>query len=334
MDVLGIHYAQWHYIISAPLFIIAVILCVRYAFTSRKNIFLLVDKKHLKKLFPGFSPVRIILKSFLWCCGIIALLLALLRPQWNKKEQTVTQEGRDVMIVLDVSRSMLAHDMVPSRLENAKLKIRSLLDMLSFERVGLILFSGSAYIQCPLTADHAAFLTFLKHVDAETISSGTTALDKAFLKTMEAFGGASSDRKHKLMVLLTDGEDFSANFGPVKTKAREQNMTVFAVGLGSPEGAPIPIVNEYGKQVGHETDKDGKPILSVLNEDLLSGVCSALGGTYVRATQDDSDLDVIVAKINQFEKEKFEDRSFTSYEDKYVYFVASAFLFLLLEWLL
>lgn len=333
MDILGIHFAQWYYIIVLPLFIIATILCIRHALKVRRSIYVLVHKKYFKKLFAGFSGVRSIIKTFLFCVALGALFLALLRPQWDKKDQTVMQEGRDVMIVLDISRSMLAHDVIPSRLEFAKLKIRSLLGMLSFERVGLILFSGSAYIQCPLTADYTAFLTFLKHVDIESISSGTTALDKAFLKTMEAFS-SNPDRKNKLMVLLTDGEDFSANFGPVKTKAKEQNVNVFAIGIGSQEGAPIPIINEYGKQIGHETDKDGKLVLSVLNEDLLSGVCSTLGGMYLRATQDDSDLEVVVSKINQFEKEKFEDRNFTSYEDKYVYFVAVAFFALLIEWLL
>ena len=333
MDILGVHCAQWNYVIVAPLFLIIIIFCIRHVIATTRNVGRLVSKKHIRKLFLGFSGLRSGIKAFLFCCALVSLFIVLLRPQWNKKDQTVLQEGRDVMIVLDISRSMLASDTLPNRLEYAKLKIRSLLNLLSFERVGLILFSGLAYVQCPLTADFSAFLTFLKHVDVESISSGTTALDKAFLKTMESLD-SNPERKNKIMVLLTDGEDFSANFGAVKTKAKEQHVHVFALGIGSREGAPVPIIDEHGKQIGHEVDKDGKVVLSALNEDLLSGICSTLDGVYVRTTQDDSDLEIIVSKISQFEKEKFEDRQFSSYEDKYVYFVAVAFVALLVEWLL
>jgi len=333
MELFGLYIAEPSRIICVPLFLFGIGVVIRHVKVTRKAVASLVHTRHLKDLVRHFSPARLWSKALLLCGVLIFLFLAFIRIQWGQREQTVTQEGRDVVIVLDVSRSMLAADQVPSRLEFAKLKIRELLNLLSAERVALILFSGSAYVQCPLTSDHGAFITFLKHVDAESISSGTTALDKAFMKTLEVFS-SSQKRKNKLMVLLTDGEDFSANFGVIKSKALKEGINVFALGIGSPEGAPVPIVDKEGTTRGHEMDEHGKPVLSCLNEDLLQGICDTLGGTYVRSTQSDRDLETIVNKIHSYEKEKFEDRQFKIYEDTYFYFLGCAWLLLLLEWVL
>lgn len=204
---------------------------------------------------------------------------------------------------------------------------------LDCERVGLLIFSGSTIIQCPLTTDYSAFFMFLDQLDAETISSGTTALDKAIKKALEVFGGMEG-KKHKLLAIFTDGEDFSSNLADIKQKALQEGMTIFTIGLGTPEGAPIPILNEKGEPVDHQRDEKGAVVISRLNEGILRAVADESGGTYLRAQEDDHDVNTLIAKVQQFEKEAFEDKQISNLQERYPYFVAVAFVCFMLEWLL
>jgi Ca-activated chloride channel family protein len=293
----------------------------------------LVHPKQATLIFKNFSLRKNLIKTILLVSSLFFIFVAILQPQWGEQTQQVMQEGRDLLIVLDISRSMQAQDLKPSRLEFAKLKIRHLLSRLHFDRVGLILFSGSAFVQCPLTVDQAAFLMFLDHVDTEVISSGTTAFDAALNKAMEVYGEAVG-RKNKAVLLVTDGEDFSSNLQYAKQKALEQNIKVLALGIGSTQGAPIPIYDHQGNQVGHEKDGNGVIALTKLNEPLLQSLCQELGGIYFRAQYDDGDIDNLVGIIKKFEKEKFMDRKVSRYHDQYPWLLGLAWIVLLLEWLL
>ena len=182
----------------------------RYAMIS-SAIAKLANHAHLHTLLQGFSPARHRARLALLMLGALALLLTSLQPQWGEGVRIATREGRDVMIALDISRSMQAGDAKPTRLAAAKLKIAHLVTQLAADRVGLILFSGSAMVQCPLTADHDAFKMFLNGVDTETMSSGTTAIDRALATALDCYAGQQG-RTSKLVVLVTDGEDFSHNF--------------------------------------------------------------------------------------------------------------------------
>jgi len=308
-------------------------MCFRNYFRIRKSSALLVAPENQKTIFKNFSRFRQFLKPIFLSAGLILIFLALLQPQWGKKEQPVMQETRDLLILLDVSHSMLAQDLKPNRLELAKLKVRALLSKLTFERTGLILFSGNAFVQCPLTNDHAAFLMFLDQIDVETISSGTTAIDAAILKAIDVYS-KSAGRKNKLALIISDGEDFSLNIAQVKQKAASENIKLFALGLGTAEGAPIPKYDYSGQQTGHEVDNTGSIALSKLNEKMLQNLSVDLGGNYLRATQDDSDIDSIVRTVKGFGKEKFADKKISLYEDQYHWLLGLAWILLALEWLL
>lgn len=284
-------------------------------------------------LFAHTSVWRRRFKSLLLICAVLCLGLTLLRPQWGKKEEVVQQEGRDVFIALDVSRSMLAQDMEPNRLECAKKCILSMLPLLSCERVGLILFSGSSFVQCPLTEDYSAFKMFLEHVDVETISSGTTALDCALSQVLDAFERIPG-KKHKLLMLLTDGEDFSDNLDAVRERAHDEGLHIFAIGIGSPEGAPIPLYDERGKHIGHQRDEQGNVVLSRLNQETLQQLVRNVGGQYVNVKDDRDGLRTLVHAIQQYDKEKFEEKTWTQLQEQYPYFLALSFICLALEWLL
>jgi Ca-activated chloride channel family protein len=314
--------------------VISIILLVYAVIRRRRIIALLSAARWSHLMMHAASPTRSICKMILMIIGCTALFLALLQPQWNKKEETIQQEGRDLFIALDISRSMLAQDISPDRLAFAKQKIKNLLKKLSCERVGLILFSGSTFVQCPLTTDYGAFHLFLDQIDVETISSGSTAIDEAIKQGLDAFK-RGADRKHKLLVIFTDGEDFSSNLTRVKQEAVDAGMHIFTFGVGTPEGAPIPLHDVRGNPQGHQLDKKGKVVITRLNEGILYNLAQDSGGMYVRAQIDNNDdLDSLVKSVEMFEKERMEDKKVSRFHEQYPYFVGVSFLCFALEWLL
>lgn len=330
----GITWGAWQNLIIVIPLVIVVVFCLLYRFRRSKNAVDLLAKSQWRTMFVlHFSLIKSVIKICLFVIGISFLSFALLQPQWNKKEEMVAQEGRDLFIALDISRSMLAKDCLPNRLECAKAKIKELVKKLSCERVGLLLFSGSAFVQCPLTSDYGAFYMFLDQVDVETISSGSTAFDQAIKRVIEAYAG-SEDRKNKLVVLFTDGEDFSSNLSNVKEQVQQEKLHIFTMGIGTADGAPIPMIDESGKQKGHQLDRRGSVVISRLNEGILYALAQDSGGSYIRMTKDDSDLRALVSQVQKFEKEKFDDKKVQRMEEQYPYFVFVSFMFLLVEWLL
>jgi Ca-activated chloride channel family protein len=329
----NIHWAGLDNLHYLPL-LIGALLLIGYRIYRLNYAYALLAARPWRHLLIGHTSLsRSVIKSCLLAVGMIFLFGALLRPQWDKKEQIVEQEGRDLLIALDVSRSMLAQDVDPNRLEFAKQKIRQLVQSLSCERVGLILFSGSTFMHCPLTKDYGAFFMFLDHIDAETISAGTTALDQAIGLALKTYS-SMADRKNKLLVLFTDGEDFSVNLTGIKERAREQGLNICAVGIGTAQGAPVPVVDAHGRQIGHQKDDKGTIIISRLNETMLAHLAQEAGGTYVHATNDANDINAIVSYIEKKEKEKFEDLKISSYEEQYPYFLMVSFACFLLEWII
>ncbi len=293
----------------------------------------LTAAKHTGYLLPNFSFTRAIVKAVLLCVGVVFLALALLRPQWGKCETVIAQEGRDLFIALDISRSMLAQDCVPNRLACAKEKIKKLLPLLTCERVGLILFSGATFVQCPLTSDYGAFYMYLDSIGVETISSGTTAIDQAIKKALETFKN-HPDKKTKLLVLFTDGEDFSSDLSGVKQEAAQAGMTIFTMGIGTAQGAPIPLFDVHGKPSGHQKDKKGKVVISRLNEGILNSLAQDCGGTFIPVSSDDADIKQLLQQVQQFEKDKLEDKKVSLFQERYNYWVTISFICFVLEWFL
>lgn len=322
---LGITWAYAHYI-----FLIVVVFCAFLVALMRlkyvTQVTQLIKLQHL-------SFWRYRARAVCMTLGFFALFLALLRPQWGQKEQIIKQEGRDLFIALDVSRSMLATDCAPNRLSLAKKKIKELLPMLQCERVGLILFSGSAFVQCPLTVDYQAFTLFLDSVDAETISSGTTDLAQPIYKALEAYK-AMPNKATKLLVLFTDGEDFSSTLLRCKDQIMHEQLNVFTVGVGTTEGAPIPLYDAAGNQIGHQKDQFDKVVISRLNEETLYTLSEGAGGMYIKLTSDLGDMKTLVARVQSFQKEMMEERNLELLEDKYHYFLCMSFICFALEWIL
>lgn len=333
VTVFGITWAaaQIMYWVPALFLVIGIVF---YAFQKRsKLITLLAGKKWVTRLFQNYHPRKEHIKTVLYCVAVLFIFVALLRPQWGDREKVVEQEGRELFIALDISRSMLASDIKPNRLAFAKAKIQRLLQMLPSERVGLLVFSGAAVVQCPLTRDKALFTMFLKSLDAQTISSGTTAIDQVISQVIGILAKTPT-RKNKILVIFTDGEDFSRNLAQLKEQAQELGLHIFTYGVGTEQGAPIPVLNQDGAPIGYEKNAQGNVELSRLNPGILHSLALQTGGKYIAPTQSSDDLKQLVKEVEQYEKELFEDKELTMQEDRYPYFLAVSFVVLLVGWLL
>lgn len=289
------------------------------------------DPALLSGLVRSAGKRRRVVKFALLSIAVAFLVLGLANPQIGTKMEEVKREGVDAMILLDVSNSMRAEDIAPNRLDHAKQNISRMLEKLENDRVGLIVFAGQSYLQLPLTTDYGAVRMVLNTVDTDIVPVQGTAVGSAIDLAMESF--IAGERKHKVILLITDGENHEDDALGAAKKANEEGVVIHAIGMGSDEGAPIPVY-ENGAVAGFRKDEAGSVVLTRLNEGILRDVAAAGGGVYVRATNRQSEFDEIFQQISSMEKKEFGARVFTDYEDRFQIFLGIAFFFLLLELLI
>jgi len=282
----------------------------------------------MKKLSRNTSRGRQIAKISLILIAIFFLIIALARPQIGTKIEEVKREGVDVLVAIDVSKSMLARDIPPSRLDKAKHEVESFIDRLRGDRIGLIAFSGVAFVQCPLTLDYGAAKIFLDIMDPDLIPTPGTAVGEAIQKAIETFD--QHERKYKVLVLITDGEDHGEDVMKYAEEAERQGIVIYTVGIGSPQGEPIP--EEMGS--GFKKDRQGQVIITKLDEFALEKIALQTGGKYFRASAGEDELDKIYDDISQMEKKELGSLQFSQFEDRFQYLVIFALLLLLIEFLL
>jgi len=259
--------------------------------------------------------------------ALTCLIFALADPQTGSRIEKVKRKGIDLMICLDVSNSMMAQDIKPNRLERAKQAIVRLIDNLEGDRIGIIVFAGKAYTQLPITTDYAAAKMFTSTINTGIVPTQGTAIAEAIEVAANGFG----ESKHsKAIVVITDGEDHEGNVLEQADAALKKGITIYTIGMGLPEGAPIPIFNG-NVQIGYKKDGDGQTIMSKLDETLLQKIASIGKGIYVRATTSETGLNKIFEDISKIEKSEIEEKQFSDYEDRFQYFVALALLILIAD---
>ena len=318
-------------LIYLPLFFITSVL--RFLLYRKQSSFISSVSSKNTGVLENYSKAKAITKLVLFNLALVALCLALLNPCVEGKESFVEQQCREIFFVLDVSKSMLAQDLKPSRLDLSKEKIKKLLTMLSKDRVSLVLFSSEAFVQCPLTRDHSAFKMFLDQADVKTVSGGSTNLSAA-LKTCIKQYEKHSNQQTPIIVVFTDGEDFSSDLISIKKKAQDLNVKIFTLGIGTAEGAKIPDSDIYGNFTGYLKDKQGNEVVTKLNEGIIKNLATEFGGEYVSISQNEADIKLISKKIKEFEQQKVEDKKIKNIETQYQYFSLFALICALLEWLL
>jgi len=330
MRFFNLHYISFGYILIA-VFIGLILYLVR----THRLIRMLSDVQYQSLMFPRFSWWRQGIRSVLLCVGWIALWIALLRPQIVSPEQHERyEEGRDVIIAVDISRSMFCHDTEPYRLACAKRKIMQLVHQLPSERVALIIFSGAALVQCPLTGDRGAFQLFVEALDPSLLSGGgTTAIDQA-IQTAIALC-EKKERRQKLMVLVTDGEDFSVDLSRAREQAEQIELRIAVLGVGTSLGAPIPILDDSGTIMGHERAEDGSVVLSKLHEPLLRSLAAQCNGLYCTMdTTGDQDIRTIADWVSVCDRERAAVAHGGLYDELHMWVSAIALIVLGVEWML
>ncbi len=308
-----------------PLFIILFVVMRTW---RRRTMRRFGEQPLVKRLTPNISRSRPVLKFILLILAFAFIAVGLANLQVGSKLETVERKGIDIVIAIDVSNSMLAEDIKPSRLLSARQAISRLLDKLKNDRIGIVVFAGKAYTQLPITTDYAAARLFLSTINTDIVPIQGTAIAEAIKLSAEAFG---ESEHQKAIIIITDGEDHEGDAIIAAKKVAENGILVYTIGMGLPEGAPIPVYDRYGNQSGFKKDRNNNTVITRLNEAMLRQIADAGKGEYVRANNTQAGLDVIFDEINKLEKTKFESRVFSDYENRFQYFLAAALILLLIE---
>ncbi|MFA5168355.1 MAG: VWA domain-containing protein [Candidatus Omnitrophota bacterium] len=292
---------------------------------------LVQDEELLSKLIEGHRKNEWLIRAVLSTLAVLCFVLALARPQWGDEKRTAQRKGVDIIFMVDTSLSMLAEDIKPNRLEKAKFEIETFVRSLRGDRVGMVTFAGSGFLQTPLTLDHAAFLLFLDAVQVGFLPDAGTSLAQAVHLAIRAF--PQKELKYKALILFTDGEDHEGGIERAIEEAKQANVRIYCIGLGTAEGEPIPLKNEKGERSGFKKDRNGQMVLTRLNQPLLERLARETGGIYLPATPGEKEVDVIMKHLRGWGEQQFAEKMIVEREDQYQVFLILALIFLIAEML-
>ncbi len=285
------------------------------------------DSTLLPRLSPDHRAARQTLKRVLFMVFFLIMVFALARPRFGVKMEMTERRGVDVMVALDISKSMLAEDITPNRIDRAKHEIGKLIDLLKGDRVGIVVFAGESFVQCPLTLDYGAAKMFLNAVRTDWVQLQGTALADAISQSTEAY--KSESKKHKVMILLSDGEDHEGDAVDAAREAAEQGVRIYTVGIGSESGVPIPVRKSAG-QVAYKKDRTGNLVMTRLNPVVLEKIALETGGKYYHAGIN-LDLSRIYGEIAQMEEKDLGMNKAALYQEQYQLFLLLGLFLLLVE---
>jgi Ca-activated chloride channel family protein len=303
------------------------VIAFAYAITRRSRLHRLISPRLSPNLAPGVSLALPSVQSSLYTLGLLCFGLALAEPQCGSHSELTKRRGIDVVVAIDASKSMLARDVQPSRLERAKLELTTLLDELKGDRVAIVAFSGDAFIQCPLTSDYAAAKMFLRAIDPDSMPQGGTNIGAALLLSRQVLDNADRGAKDKVVVLISDGEDLDGEITEGVDALKEAGARVLAVGIGSEAGEPIPILNKKGDVVGYKKNDDGSTVMTRLDRAGLERIAEATGGNFFYQPKSVA-MSEVVALIDKLQKSELESRLTVRYAEVFQPFVAAGLGFL------
>jgi Ca-activated chloride channel family protein len=309
---------------------VLVLLFILNEYRKRRAFRKLGDENLVKKLLPDLSKFRPSVKFIIQLLAISLAIIMLARPQFGSKMEQVKRQGVEVIIALDVSNSMLAEDIQPSRLERAKQAISRLVETLENDRIGLIVFAGDAYTQIPVTTDYISAKMFLSTISPDMVPKQGTAIGSAIDLGIRSFSPGSG--KSKAMIIITDGENHEDNPVAKAKEAAAAGIIIYTIGIGSVEGVPI-AVSPNGKK-DFLKDADGNTVITKLDENILKEIAVATDGKYVRANNSNIGLDEIFSDIRKLKKQELEGKMYTEYNDQFQIFSGALLLLLLADFLI
>ncbi len=287
------------------------------------------DPELLKKLAPSRSGFKGVLKLIVLLLGLSGLILGLANPKIGTKMETVKREGIDIVFAIDVSKSMLAEDITPNRLEKAKRLVSEIINQLASDRIGIIAYAGQAAPQLPITTDYTVAKMFLQYLNTDLLSSLGTAIDEA-IKLATTFYD-DQEQTNRVLFIVSDGEDHSDGLAiDAVDLAVEEGIRVFTIGVGKEKGAPIPI-KRNGIIQELKKDSEGEVVITRLNPEILQEIAEKGNGAYIDGTNTDEAVEEIKDALNQIDKTEFEAKQFADYKDQFQWFLGAALFFLFLD---
>jgi Ca-activated chloride channel homolog len=285
-------------------------------------------KRLLKKLSPNRSLFKPILKLIVLCLAFASLTIALVNPKVGTKLETVKREGVDIVFAVDVSKSMLAEDIAPNRIEKSKQLVTQVINNLASDRVGIIAYAGKAFPQLPITTDYAAAKMFLQSMNTDMLSSQGTAIDEA-IKLAKTYYD-DEDQTNRVLIIISDGEDHNNMASAIAEEASDEGIRIFTIGVGSAKGAPIPI-KRNGIILNYKKDSSGETVITKLNEEVLIKIAEEANGQYINGNSTSDVVEIIREILNKMDKKEFEAKQFAEYKDQFQWFLALGVFFLCID---
>ena len=309
-------------LVTIPVFIAAYIWYTR---RKRRELEAFGAPELMEQLMPNASRVRPTVKFSILMVALTFLIVAAARPQFGQSERTEKRQGIEAIVALDISNSMMAEDVAPNRLDRAKQMLSKLMDNMVNDKVGLVVFAGDAFVQLPITCDYVSAKMFLNTIKPDLIKTQGTAIGQALSTSIRCFGEQSE--ASRAIILITDGENHEDDAVAVAKRAREEGIQVLVVGIGKPEGSPIPIpgTNNFIK------DRQGNVVVSKLNEEMCREIAQAGGGLYVRCDNSNTATRAIQKELDKLATQEIETQVYTDYNEQFQSFALIALLLLVVD---
>ena len=285
----------------------------------------------LKQLSPNKSVFKSVLKVVALSLAFACFTIALVNPKMGTKLETVKREGLDIVFAVDVSKSMLAEDIAPNRLEKSKQLVNQIINSLASDRVGIIAYAGKAFPQLPITTDYGSAKLFLQSMNTDMLSSQGTAINEA-IKLSTTYYDDEQDT-NRVLIIISDGEDHSAASQSIAEEASEQGIKIFTVGVGDVKGGPIPL-KQNGVLQGYKKDKNGETVITKLNEETLINISQAAKGFYINGKSTQKVVDKIKTELDKLDRSEIEAKQFADFEDQFQWFLGFGLFFVLIDLLL
>ena len=309
-----------------PVFLLGTLLVQLWKKRARRRF---ADEELMEYLSPDRSPFKAILKLIFRCLAIALLVLALVNPKIGSKLETVKREGVDIVFAVDVSKSMLAEDVAPNRLEKAKQLVSQVINNLVSDRIGIIAYAGKAFPQLPITTDYGVGKMFLQNLSTDMLSSQGTAIEQALLLAQTYYNDEA--KTNRILFVISDGEDHGeVSAKDVAEQVAEQGIRIFTIGVGENQGVPIHI-KQNGVMISYKKDDNGEVVITKRNESTLKDIAEAANGLYIDGNSTNEVIDQVTEILSQMNKTEFESTEFAEFKDQFQWFLGLGILFLILD---
>lgn len=315
----------FYYLAIIPAIVVVFLLVLWWKKRIQKQF---ADYKLIQKLSPEKSTFKSFLKITVFCLALAFLIISLTNPKMGTKLETVKRQGVDIVFALDVSKSMVAEDIAPNRLEKAKQIITKIVENLGSDRVGIIIYAGNSYPLLPITTDYAAAKMFLQNANTDMVSSQGTAINDAIERALTYYD--DNEQTNRFLVIVSDGEDHEENTLELAKQAAEKGIKIYTVGIGTAKGGPIPL-REDGRVIGYKKDSKGMVVVTQMNEQILRDIANAGNGKYINGNKTQETIAGIKEVLEKAEKNEFETKQFSDYEDQFQWFIGIGLLLLIVD---